>query len=51
MNICCPMASRTRSATKINHVLLVSGSDLKMAPVDLAVKAEDAGVGKNYCYR
>jgi hypothetical protein len=29
----------------------VSGSDLEMVPVDLAVTTEAARVGKNYYYR
>ena len=49
--MCVSLASRTRSDTKINHVAYVSGSDVEMAPVDLAAQAEAPGVEKNYCYR
>jgi hypothetical protein len=49
--MCVSIASRTRSATKINPVASVSGSDVEMAPVDLAAKVEATRVEKNYCYR
>ena len=49
--MCVSLASRTRSATKINRVAYVSGSDVELVPVDLAAHAEIAGVEKNDCYR
>ncbi len=48
--MCGSLASKTRSATKINHVSHVSGSDLEMVLVDLAEKTEAPRVGNNYCY-
>jgi len=50
-NMCVSLASRRRSATKINPVVYVSGSDVEMVPVDLATHAEAARVEKNYRYR
>ena len=49
--MCVSLASRTRSATKFNHVAYVFGSDAEMVPLDLAAQTEAAGLEKNYCYR
>ena len=49
--MCVSIASRTRSATKINPVASVSGNDVELVLVDLGTKAEASKAEKSYCYR